>query len=82
MKEAEFVLKEVAGQSKISEGLDILEHRQKMIKMADMSDMGWKTVAVLLSGFRKDTLKARSLGCRILQMVQLEKHCINDMDSN
>lgn len=52
MKEADFALKEMdqsakilEAEEKISEGLNILEHRQKMIKMADSSDMGWKTVA-------------------------------------
>jgi hypothetical protein len=28
----------------IGEGLDILQHRQKLVKLADQSENGWRTV--------------------------------------
>jgi hypothetical protein len=34
--------KVVAAKEKISEGIGIVQERQKMIKLADMSDSGWK----------------------------------------
>jgi len=33
-----------AAQRKVAEGIDILEHRQKLIKLADSSDSGWRVV--------------------------------------
>ena len=33
-----------SAQEKIGEGMQLIEHRQKLIKMADNSDLGWKTV--------------------------------------
>jgi hypothetical protein len=34
----------VAAKEKISEGISIVQERQKMIKLADTSDLGWKFV--------------------------------------
>jgi hypothetical protein len=34
----------VSAQEKIAEGIDLLQHRQKMIKLADSSDSGWRVV--------------------------------------
>jgi hypothetical protein len=36
--------KVVAAKEKISEGIGIVQERQKMIKLADTSDLGWKFV--------------------------------------
>jgi hypothetical protein len=36
--------KVVAEKEKISEGIGIVQERQKMIKLADSSDLGWKVV--------------------------------------
>jgi hypothetical protein len=36
--------KVVAAKEKISEGIGIVQERQKMIKLADTSDLGWKVV--------------------------------------
>jgi hypothetical protein len=36
--------KVVAAKEKISESIGIVQERQKMIKLADMSDSGWKVV--------------------------------------
>jgi hypothetical protein len=36
--------KVVAEKEKISEGIGIVQERQKMIKLADTSDLGWKVV--------------------------------------
>jgi hypothetical protein len=36
--------KVVAAKEKISEGIVIVQERQKMIKLADTSDLGWKVV--------------------------------------
>ncbi|CAG2256478.1 unnamed protein product [Mytilus edulis] len=52
MKEARCFLREDPEQTEqtqkaaqsISEGLDILRHRQKLVKLADQSESGWKTV--------------------------------------
>ncbi|KAK3097019.1 hypothetical protein FSP39_005630 [Pinctada imbricata] len=34
---------------KISEGIDLIKHRQKLVKMADSSDIGWKLVSEYVS---------------------------------
>ena len=54
MKEADGYLRETSrdstgeaslmAQRKISEGIDILSHRQKLVKLADSSEHGWKVV--------------------------------------
>ena len=52
MKEARFFLREDPEQTEqtqkaaqsISEGLDILRHRQKLVKLADQFESGWKTM--------------------------------------
>ena len=49
LREADAILKEnhemtTDAQEKIAEGIDILQHRQKLIKLADSSEMGWQTV--------------------------------------
>ena len=36
--------KVVAAKEKISEGIGIIQERQKMIKLAESSDLGWKVV--------------------------------------
>ncbi|XP_021354281.1 uncharacterized protein LOC110450839 [Mizuhopecten yessoensis] len=48
MKEAEAALKEKDGKEAmdmISKSIDILDHRQKLIKIADSSEFGWRTVS-------------------------------------
>lgn len=47
MREAEASLRENMRDEaleKISQGMQILEHRQKLIKLADSSELGWRTV--------------------------------------
>lgn len=34
----------VATKTKITEGIDVLNHRQKLIKLADSSELGWRVV--------------------------------------
>ena len=34
----------VLAKARVSEGIDILKHRQKLIKLADSSELGWKVV--------------------------------------
>jgi hypothetical protein len=33
------------GRAKISEGIDLLKHRQKLVKMADSSELDWRLVS-------------------------------------
>nr|XP_054749610.1 uncharacterized protein LOC129255079 [Lytechinus pictus] len=62
LKEADAILKDdditgkAEAQLKISEGIQILEHRQKLIKIADSSDGGWNTV----DEYEKNSLAADS----------------------
>eukprot|EP00057_Strongylocentrotus_purpuratus_P017653 XP_011672127.1 PREDICTED: uncharacterized protein LOC105442056 isoform X3 [Strongylocentrotus purpuratus] len=44
-KDADLSRASTAAQNKIAEGKDILEHRQKIIKLADQSPFGWLTVS-------------------------------------
>ena len=44
-KDADLNRASTAAQSKIAEGKEILEHRQKVIKLADQSPFGWLTVS-------------------------------------
>ena len=53
LKEADALLKEdtevrrvtTKAQDKIEEGMKLIQHRQKLIKLADSSELGWRTVA-------------------------------------
>jgi hypothetical protein len=48
LKEADAVLESgniSDARAKISEGIDLLKHRQKLVKMADSSELGWRLVS-------------------------------------